>query len=217
MVKSGLTLRTDVSQYRLAAHFGVALAHPRLHALAPVRARPGSAGRGARSKRRLSRRLRARPDLHADARGSARRGNRCRHGLQHLAAHRWRICAAWSRRGFALVPQPVREPSHGSVRAPHARLRRRAGRARAIGVACAERRGPAAYWQRVHACALRLAASGARGVDAASIRADCARACPSGRRHRRLRGRALSLLARAPRRLRRRKLKSQRAPDRGRR
>ena len=54
MVKSGLVDRTDVSQYRLAAHFGVALLNPRLHALAPVRSRRRAAARapgGARVRR----------------------------------------------------------------------------------------------------------------------------------------------------------------------
>ena len=58
MVKSGLVDRTDVSQYRLAAHFGVALAHPRLHALAlcSVSERDGNESRASGSRARLGRR-----------------------------------------------------------------------------------------------------------------------------------------------------------------
>ena len=57
----------------------------------------------------------------------------------------------------------------------------------------------AAHRQRADAGAVRRAASDARRLDAAARRADRARARPSGRRHRRVRRRALSFLARAPR------------------
>ena len=94
MVKSGLVERTDVSQYRLAAHFGMALAHPRLHALAPVR--PWRASRSAartRAARGMGRGRRAGADLRADAGRRAGCRARRRHGLQHLAADRRRLRA----------------------------------------------------------------------------------------------------------------------------
>ena len=132
MVKSGLVERTDVSQYRLAAHFGMALVDSRLHALAPVRAwreRPRALGAAVVAPAWVAG-ARARADLPADAGRRAGRGARCRHGLQHLAADRRRLRADGPRRSLALVSQPVREPAHRAVRPPHARLCRGAGRAR---------------------------------------------------------------------------------------
>ena len=135
MVKSGLVARTDVSQYRLAAHFGVALVIFGYTLWLVFGLGERAAPPIALAQRRLRRRSRARADLHADAGRRAGRRARCRHGLQHLAADQRRVRAVRSRRSVALVSQRVREPAHRAVRPPHARLCGGAGRARPSALA----------------------------------------------------------------------------------
>ncbi len=96
MVKSGLVERTDVSQYRLAAHFGVALSilGYTLWLLFGL----GHEARAERATDRLtrsrSRRWRhPRSDLPAIAGWRAGRGPRRGDGLQHLAADQRRVRA----------------------------------------------------------------------------------------------------------------------------
>ena len=54
MVKSGLVDRIDVSQYRLAVHFGIAVLDLGLHALALVRPRRREAAGGTSRRRALA-------------------------------------------------------------------------------------------------------------------------------------------------------------------
>ena len=96
MVKSGLVDRTDVSQYRLAAHFGIALLilGYTLWLLFGLRRASGSAShRTGIARAGMGRRARARADLRAAAGRRAGRRARCRHGLQHLAADQRRLRA----------------------------------------------------------------------------------------------------------------------------
>ena len=79
MVKSGLIDRVDVSQYRLAAHLGVARRHPRLHALARVRpGRMGDSRRARHARRAWVAGLGARADLLQIAGRRSRCRARCR-------------------------------------------------------------------------------------------------------------------------------------------
>ena len=97
MVKSGLVDRTDVSQYRLAAHFGVALSILGytlwllfgLGHEAKGRARTAKGSRAPAHRRWRHPRAR----LPAIARWCSRRRARCRHGLQHLAPDQRRVRA----------------------------------------------------------------------------------------------------------------------------
>ena len=100
MVKSGLVERTDVSQYRLAAHFGIALVilGYTLWLLFGLGERPS---RRARAGRGMGRGRRAGADLRADAGRRAGGRARCRHGLQHLAADRRRLRAVGPRRSIS--------------------------------------------------------------------------------------------------------------------
>ena len=106
MVKSGLVDRTDVSQYRLAAHFGVALLilGYTLWLLFGLggepQARPAETGAASGG---VGRRPHSRADLLAVAGWRAGGGARCRHGFQHLAAHQRCVCALGPRRSLALV------------------------------------------------------------------------------------------------------------------
>ncbi len=86
MVKSGLVDRTDVSQYRLAAHLGIAVAILG-YTLWLLFDLGGHAGEGATGLAGavLGRCLGARADLSADPGRRARRRHRCRARLQHLA------------------------------------------------------------------------------------------------------------------------------------
>ena len=132
MVKSGLVDRTDVSQYRLAAHFGIALVILGytlwlLFGLGETGARAALA----LAQRGLGRRRCVLALIFVQMlAGALVAGSRCRHGLQHLAADQRRVRAHRPRRSLALVSQPVRESADRAVRPPHARLCRGAGRAR---------------------------------------------------------------------------------------
>ena len=144
MVKSGLVARVDVSQYRLTAHLGVAVA-----ILGYTLWLVFDLGRRARERHAigltrgvLGRRRGARADLSPDPGGRSRRRDRRRVRLQHLAADQRRLRAERPRRSLPLVSQPVREPAHRAVRSPHAGLCRGARHHSAIGLARARREAP---------------------------------------------------------------------------
>ncbi len=99
-----------------------------LYAVASVRARQRSgamaAHRPALARRTHGRRRDPPADLSANSGGRARGGHRRGPGLQHLAADQWRLYPRGAWRAVTLDAQSVREPAHGAVRPPHARLHR---------------------------------------------------------------------------------------------
>ncbi len=118
MVASGLSVRTDVSQYRLAVH--LTLACIIFVALVWV----ATSLLPQRKERRARAHFRGRSDRAFASPGFSRRDrreNQCRAHLQHLAADRRRVSseesAALSAR--AVVAQYFRERACGAVQSPH--------------------------------------------------------------------------------------------------
>ena len=188
MVKSGLVARVDVSQYRLAAHLGIAVAilGYTLWLIFDLGGSDRGRTRRAGARPGMDRRRRARADLSADPRRRPRGGTR-----RGLGYNTWPLInGAFVPSGLGEAqpwyPQPVREPAHGAVRPPHARLHRgaRDDPAGRLGS-----RFAAQLLELVTSAFILMlpcAASGdTRRVDAAARRADRARARPSGRRDRR--------------------------------
>ena len=205
MVKSGLVDRTDVSQYRLAAHFGVALLilGYTLWLVFGLGSEPQTRG--------------AEP---------APRGAAWIAGLVLALIFLQLLAGAlvagldagmgfntWPLINGAFVPSGLGETSPWylnlfenplTVQFDHRMLGYTVVLASLGQLAwLALRRAPhAAARQRHDPGAARPTASDARRVDVAAGGADSARACASGGRHRRIRQRALSFLALAPRALR---------------
>ena len=126
MVKSGLVSRVDVSQYRLAAHLGIAVAilGYTLWLMFDLGSERGSVTQsGSRASTWIAGTVLALIYLQILAGASGGRPRR-RFRLQHLAADQRRLRAERPRRGTALGPEPVREPAHRAVRSPHAGLHR---------------------------------------------------------------------------------------------
>ena len=131
MVKSGLVERTDVSQYRLAAHFGVALVilGYTLWLLFGIGARAHAAALGARAARPGSPRLVLVLIFVQMLAGALVAGLDAGMGYNTWPLINGALRAVRPRRSLALVSQPVREPAHRAVRSPHAGLYGGAGRA----------------------------------------------------------------------------------------
>ena len=123
MVASGLTQRTEVSQYRLATHLMLALIifASIVWTLRRMTARPQPVVAGAAEGLRGGF---ARPDFRPALFRRAGRGLAGGQGVQHLARDRRRLHSVGGAavvRG-AVVAQSVRQHAHRAVRAPHDRL-----------------------------------------------------------------------------------------------
>ncbi len=139
MVKSGLVERTDVSQYRLAAHFGVALVILGytlwlLFGLSGERQAAITAARG-RSAGWVAGLVLALIFVQMLA-GALVAGLDAGMGFNTWPLINGAFVPSGPRRSLALVSQPVRESAHRAVRSPHARLCGGGGRARPARLAC---------------------------------------------------------------------------------
>ena len=220
MVKSGLVDRLDVSQYRLAAHLGIAviILGYTLWLLFGLGHEQKRGARLSGTCARVDRRRRPGPDLSANPRRRAGRRARRRHRLQYVAADQRVLHPRGPRRLRALVHQPVREQAHGAVRPPHAGLCRGRRHACPGGLARLQASAVGADRKRLRRGLFRTAASDARRLDPAARGADPARARAPGGRHGAIRRRALSPLADArAAQPRHQGFTPRRAPDRGRR
>ncbi len=130
MVKSGLVDRTDVSQYRLAAHFGIALVilGYTLWLLFGLGERAPAASRS-RSAAWVATLVLALIVVQMLA-GALVAGLDAGMGFNTWPLIDGALRADRPRRSLALVSQPVRESADRAVRPPHAGLCRGAGRAR---------------------------------------------------------------------------------------
>ena len=187
MVKSGLVDRIDVSQYRLAVHFGIAVLI--LGATLWL-----WLGLGAEPKRKSPRPHHA---LGVAAlvlvlvylqmlAGALVAGLDAGFGFNTWPLINGAFVPDGLGGSDAMVPEPVRKSAHRSVRPSHAGLCRACRDLGASRLACAQARCADARLQRHGRGLCRSIAGNARGLDAASCRADRAWSRPSGRRHRAL-------------------------------
>ena len=126
MVKSGLVARVDVSQYRLAAHLGIAVAilgYTLWLIFDLGRERAGVTQSGSRASAWIAGTVLALIYLQILA-GGLVAGLDAGFGYNTWPLINGAFVPSGLGEAQPLVPEPVREPAHGAVRSPHAGLQR---------------------------------------------------------------------------------------------